>query len=278
MKTALKGDVMDQPAVWQMIKEAVEHQGGRMTNAQIKEYIKSKYPGVNEGTINCQITICSVNRQSRINYAQNKKARKANSQYDFLFGAERGVVELYNSDVHGCWEISENEQGELMVVRTDQGNQPKGTFGESEIFESEDSSETIWSFPLESHLRDFLAQNLGIARVDERVLSLFSDSEGRLGIEYPTAVGPIDILAVDDGGNFVVFELKVSRGVDRALGQILRYMGWVKQNLAGDKMVKGVIVAQDVSQTLKYAVSMVQHVSVFEYKINFSITQVDLGL
>jgi len=44
--------------------------------------------------------------------------------------------------------------------------------------------------------------------------------------------------------NFVVFELKLSRGADKAMGQISRYMGGVTQNFAKDKDVKGVIVAK----------------------------------
>jgi RecB family endonuclease NucS len=60
-----------------------------------------------------------------------------------------------------------------------------------------------------------------------KTLSLYQDETGRDGIENRTDVGPIDILAVDTEGNFVVFELKLSRGPDYAMGQIARYMGWV---------------------------------------------------
>jgi hypothetical protein len=51
-------------------------------------------------------------------------------------------------------------------------------------------------FSLEYQLRDFIASNLNTIAIDGRRLRLFVDPTGRDGIEYPSAVGPIDILAV----------------------------------------------------------------------------------
>ena len=67
----------------------------------------------------------------------------------------------------------------------------------------------------------------GAVPVDGRALRLYVDPSGRDGVEFPTAVGPIDILARDDTGAFVVFELKRARSPDHAIGQLARYMGWV---------------------------------------------------
>jgi len=76
--------------------------------------------------------------------------------------------------------------------------------------------------------------------------------------------------------NFVVFERKLSRGADKAMGQISRYMGWIKQNLAKDKWVKGVIVAKKVDEKLKYAASIIPDMSLFEYELNFKIQGVGI--
>ena len=255
----------NRPYVWQMIKEAVENLGGKATYSEIKEYIKNKYGEVNENTINAQIIVCTVNHPSRVHYPENKKPRIANTKYDFLYSIGRGVVELYDPEKHGVWEIKKDEYGKLIVVQSG--------LEEEDIMEEERDE---FLFPIESHLRDFIAQNINSIKVNGKSLSLYIDETGRDGVEYPTEIGYIDILAVDEEGNFVVFELKVSRGADRALGQILRYMGWIKRNIAKDKKVKGVIVAKNVDKKLKYAASMIPEVNLFEYKLDFKIKEVNL--
>lgn len=112
---------------------------------------------------------------------------------------------------------------------------------EAEVLEDDEEL----AFSLESHLRDFIAHNLSTLPIKQKRLKLFVGPEQQRGIEYSTGVGPIDILAVDDEDSFVVFELKLTRGVDKVIGQILRYMGWVKQRLANGKIVSGVIVAKE---------------------------------
>jgi RecB family endonuclease NucS len=93
-------------------------------------------------------------------------------------------------------------------------------------------------------------------------------------VEYPTAVGSIDILAVDGDGGFAVFELKLDRGPDRALGQLARYMGWVKVNLAGARPVSGVVVARSIDERLRYAVSVIPSVVLLEYEVEFRVREV----
>ena len=98
---------MYEKPVWQMVKEAVNSNGSSVvSNAEIMKYIADHYGAVNQGTINAQITVCCVNRQSRINYPENQKPRIANSQYDFLYSIGRGLVTLYEPARHGQWEIA----------------------------------------------------------------------------------------------------------------------------------------------------------------------------
>ena len=127
------------------------------------------------------------------------------------------------------------------------------------------------AFGLEYQLRDFLAQNLRAVPINGRRLQLYADAGGRNGIEYPTPVGPIDILAVDDVGGFVVFELKRARTADRAVGQLTRYMGWVKQVLSLGTDVSGVIVAKSIDDRLRYAASVIPHVTLLEYSVEFRL-------
>jgi endonuclease len=137
--------------------------------------------------------------------------------------------------------------------------------------ETEEDAQLEPTFTLEYQLRDFLAQNLGVIPVEGRKLHLYVDPTGRDGIEFPTAVGPIDILATDDTGTFVVFELKRARSPDHAIGQLTRYMGWVKQTIGKGQKVRGVIVAKTIGDNLRYAVGVIPDVSLFEYEVSFQL-------
>ena len=127
-------------------------------------------------------------------------------------------------------------------------------------------------FAFEEHLQDFLIGNL--STIKKHKLQLYDDGVRR-GKEYPTAVGPIDILTTDENGDFFVFETKLSRGMDKALGQLLRYMGWVKVELAKDKNVYGIIVAHKMDEKIKYAVEMTPNISLCEYEMKFDINFLD---
>ena len=61
---------------------------------------------------------------------------------------------------------------------------------------------------------------------------MYEDDEGIKGVEFPAGNRRIDILAVDDKKRLVVIELKVSRGYDRTVGQLLGYMARIKKELA----------------------------------------------
>ena len=132
------------------------------------------------------------------------------------------------------------------------------------------------TFGLEYQLRDFLGQNLASIEVDGRRLRLYVDPAGRDGVEYPTGVGPIDILAVDQHDDFVVFELKRARTADRALGQLARYMGWIKYTIGRGKEVRGVVVAREIDQRLKFGASIIPGVSLYEYAVQFTLQAASL--
>ena len=95
------------------------------------------------------------------------------------------------------------------------------------------------------------------------------------GIEFPVGGRFVDILAVDSRGGYVVVELKVSRGYDRTVGQLLRYLGWIEMHHAeAGQPVRGVIVAKDVSEDLRLACRRVSGISLFEYELSVSLKAV----
>ena len=143
---------------------------------------------------------------------------------------------------------------------------------DEEINETEASEQ---SFALEYQLRDFIAQNLASIPVMDRHLQLYVDPTGRDGIEYPTAVGPIDILARDSTDDFFVFELKRGRSPDHTIGQLTRYMGWVNHTIGREHEVFGVIVAKAIDNKLRYAASVIPNTTLLEYAVEFRLHSAD---
>jgi hypothetical protein len=127
------------------------------------------------------------------------------------------------------------------------------------------------SFALEYQLRDFIARNLSAIMVEGKHLRLYVHPAGRDGIEFPSSVGPIDIVAADDSGAFVVFEIKRARSPDHAIGQLTRYMGWIRQTIGRERDVRGIIVARAIGDNLRYAASIVPNVSLYEYEVEFHL-------
>lgn len=103
-------------------------------------------------------------------------------------------------------------------------------------------------------------------------LKLYDGDPDQTGVQFNTPVGKIDFLAVDNNTkDFVVIELKVGKVNDSAIGQILRYMGYVKKNLAGDKNVRGIILGEDIGDKAKYALSLVPTIEFKTYKLNIQV-------
>ena len=106
-------------------------------------------------------------------------------------------------------------------------------------------------------------------------LTIFNDGVND-GVEFPTGKRRIDLLTLDVNGNFVVIELKVSRGPDRTLGQIQYYIGWIKQNIAKPgQAVRGIIIANEITDELKIACSLPNMpITLIEYSLSCSLKNV----
>lgn len=137
---------------------------------------------------------------------------------------------------------------------------------------SEESVENPSEFILEKYLEEFIISNF--KTIFKGKLKIYEDADGNDGQQYSTAIGPIDILAVEQASNsFVVIELKKGRPSDQVVGQVLRYMGWVKQNLCIDRQgVKGLIICRDPDSKLSYALTMLKDVEVRYYRVSFTLS------
>jgi hypothetical protein len=128
-------------------------------------------------------------------------------------------------------------------------------------------------FPLEKYLEAFLVSNWEKTALG-KTLSLHVEDE-ESATQYPTDVGPIDILARDKSNHdWVVIELKKGKSSDAVVGQLLRYMGWVKKHKAtGSENVRGIIVTSAPDDRIKYAMLVSSRVSFFTYKVSFDLVE-----
>ncbi len=93
----------------------------------------------------------------------------------------------------------------------------------------------------------------------------------RTGIEFDVGGRRIDILAVDSTGSLVVIELKRPEAHDRVIGQLLRYMGWIRQNVAKpNQRVRGVIIARQFTRDLRLAASTHQDIQLKQYEVRIT--------
>ncbi|MBI4282589.1 MAG: DUF91 domain-containing protein [Chloroflexi bacterium] len=183
---------------------------------------------------------------------------------------EKGVLEGFKE---ACWPNGSTPVGERDIrkyLRIKQRYEDFLASGQQPLPNDAEELESEREFAYESDLRDYLSKNL---RVIEPGLTLYADERGN-GIEYPIAAGSIDILAKDRSGRLVVIELKVSRGRNRTIGQLLYYMGWVDTNLRGTGKSRGVIVAKEVSDDLCLACQRVPDISLYKYTLSVATSKV----
>ncbi len=223
--------------------------GDVITRDQVVERFAKQYSKIKESTIGCCFVRLSTNAPSRYHYG-------AKPTDDLLYQLDGSRFRLYDP---------ERDPQPLYGPPTPSRRPP-----------IDDVQEPPGEFAYETDLRNYLAKNLGLL---EPGLRLYRDEEaGTSGIEFPAGGRFIDILAVDSRGGYVVIELKVSRGYDRVVGQLLRYMAWTAENHADPAQpVRGVIVARDISEDLTLACSGLSAVTLFEYDLSVQVRKVERG-
>jgi restriction system protein len=128
------------------------------------------------------------------------------------------------------------------------------------------------AFALEKHLEDFLVQNWALTELGNDY-DIFEEDGEKVGQQYPTDTGPIDVLAIrKDKKELLVLELKKGRASDVVVGQVLRYMGYVLQELAENgQTVKGVIIALEDDQRIRRALAATSNIIFYRYQIIFKL-------
>ncbi len=127
-------------------------------------------------------------------------------------------------------------------------------------------------FYMEKQLEDFIIENWNKTEFGKKYDLIYEDGE-LISQQFPTTIGKIDILAKDKKNkNYVVIELKKNQTSDDTIGQLSRYMGWIRQEKK-DENVKGIIVAGAFDEKLKYAKSELKNSEAFLYEVDFKIKE-----
>lgn len=221
-----------------MCEEAAKELSDEFSAADVVRKVREKRPDVKKNTLQAHVIALAPNHPTAKHYSLRHKA--------FYYLGHGRYRLLKEDDI-----AKEPPEGET----------------------AEEMEAPGFSFEFEADLEGHLVNSL---RDIEEGLTLYVAPDGRRGQQFTTEVGRLDILAVDKKGDFVVTELKVGQASDAVCSQILRYMGWVKRHLAGDRNVRGIIVCRNATDRLKYATSTLGNVGIKEYEVNFSFHDADL--
>jgi len=137
---------------------------------------------------------------------------------------------------------------------------------------NDDTIEDPVAFAMEKHLEEFLIENWTQTELGKNY-DIFTEDGEIIGQQYDTEIGTIDILAISkDKKTLLVVELKKGRASDVVIGQIQRYMGFIKEELLEPHQdVKGIIIALDDDKRIKYALNVTNNIEFYRYKIDFKL-------
>lgn len=237
-----------------MIAELAPNTESKFSRSDALNWFAKNYPKIKEGTITAHLYRFSTNSQSRLSHPTR-------ADEDILFQIDKNNYRLYQPNIDpepilaGSENITPTKKDVILVDDDDDVDKPR-------------------EFAYESDLKNFLAKNLTVI---EPGLKLYQ-VEDINGIEFPADGRFIDILAIDHNNDLVVIELKVSKGHERVIGQILRYMAWIKFNQAeSNQKVRGIIVAREISKDLQLACAYMPNIDLFEYQLSVSLNRVKVN-
>jgi restriction system protein len=140
------------------------------------------------------------------------------------------------------------------------------------IFSTDSNIESVSEFALEKHLEDFLVKNWNQTDLGKE-FDIYQEDGELVGQQYPSDTGPIDILAISkDKKTLLVVELKKGRVSDIVVGQIQRYMGYVKDELAEtNQIVKGIIIGSEDDNKIRRALSVTVNIEFYRYQVSFKL-------
>jgi len=238
----------------ELVNERLSSPQSVLTRIESIAWFAERYPKVRPGTVAAHLLKFATNEPTRLHYNHRP------TEDDVLFKVAPGRFRRFDPAT---------DPPPITEQRT---RRPPGPIvPPPDDMDDEDAGSGTEEFAYERDLRNYLSKNL--SRL-ESGLRLYEE-EGINGIEFPVGGRYIDILAVSAANEHVVIELKVSRGYDRVIGQLLRYMAWIEKNQAEPgQRVRGMIVAREISNDLLLACSRLSDVFLYEYDLQVQVRAV----
>lgn len=150
----------------------------------------------------------------------------------------------------------------------------KGQVTPSSVVDNDPTVEDPAVFALEKHLEDFLVANWAQTPLG-RDYDIYNEDDN-FGRQFPTATGPIDILAISkDKRKILVVELKRGRASDSVVGQLQRYMGCITELVAGaNQSVRGAIIALEDDERIRWALKVAPNIDFYRYEVTFDLKKI----
>lgn len=253
-----------------MVEESMRELGAETEWVEPKQVIRKvrknyEKEDVNKGTIRSQLMYNSINQPSRLHSPSPEWKNRPLFKYN-----NRGGYKLLSDEEEDLFKRALRLDKPVIEKKFYTVEELKNSLSEketemvpSELEGKEETKERVRaSISLERDLHEFI-----VSRLDslEEGLRLY---EG--GSEFATDAGRIDVFAVDKEENLVVIEIKTGKARDSAVGQILRYIGFVESEIADqDQDVRAIIIADEFDDNLKYSVKRMPEIELKEYRVSF---------
>jgi hypothetical protein len=140
-----------------------------------------------------------------------------------------------------------------------------------------ESAAALQRFRQERGLHDFLYANWDTTVLGASWQLTGRDDDDAPGYEFrcDDGVGRIDLLAKHrTEERWLVIEIKKTKSDEQALGQLLRYMGWVKERYApAESSVEGMLISSAPGPLLEWALKAAPNVRFMKYRVSFDLEE-----
>lgn len=241
--------IYDRP-IWALMQDAAAELSPPYTVGEIIAWFTQHYPKIKASSVRAHIKGLTANDPSRHHYQVSGRTAL------FVRQPDRTLVPF---DATAATDT--DDDGEL-------DDEP----GLNDELTLEQSAE----FVLEAHLEEFLVGNwksIGWGRP----LEIWSGPGGESGHQLVTPVGRLDFLCSDHQANaLIIVELKRGRPSDKVVGQVARYIGYVRTHIARpSQSVEGLIVAHEADEPLRYAATAFRGLQLMTYGVTFQLNAVE---